>query len=491
MESLTQSPCQLVGQVRWIYRATRLAKCEPNSQSASRTPANPHAALGTGLASSGVMKTHAHTQSVCLFGAAPDTGNQGVTALCQSAVLALHERGMGPITVFDHGRGLRPETWQLGEQSVAVIRQGAVNGKRIYRPENLRQAKFAQSLGGLGNPLLRTIRQSAAVLDVSGGDSFSDIYGPSRFETVTLPKNLALKEGRPLILLPQTYGPYKTNDARHEAARILNASALAYARDARSLSAMRDVLGDNFNPARHRLGVDMAFGLPQTAPQMEKLGSGLKAFLLATRETPLVGLNISGLLFNRADWAKETFRLQLDYRGLAREMLTRFLNETNANIVLLPHVHQPLDNFESDLAASLALRDELPPNLQARVTIPADALNASQAKWVIARCDWFAGSRMHATIGALSSGVPAAALAYSGKMQGVFETCGQGASVLDLREDHTNQARIDRLLALFAECRLTARALKAQSAHVRALAARQMDEITGYISSSIKNAEAA
>jgi colanic acid/amylovoran biosynthesis protein len=437
------------------------------------------------------MKKQDHTHSICLFGAAPDTGNQGVTALCQSAVLALHERGMGPITVFDHGRGIRPQHWQLGEQSVAVMAQGAVNGRRIYRPENLRQAKFAQSLGGLGNPLLKTIRQSAAVLDVSGGDSFSDIYGPSRFETVTLPKNLALKERRPLILLPQTYGPYAAPAARHEAARILNASTLAYARDARSLEAMKEVLGDNFDPARHRLGVDMAFGLPQTPPAMEKLGSQLKGFLLATRETPLVGLNVSGLLFNRADWAKETFRLQIDYRIFAAELLAKFLSETTANILLLPHVHQPIGNFESDLAAALALRDELPRHLQTRVAIPTQPLNATEAKWVIARCDWFAGSRMHATIGALSSGVPAAALAYSGKMQGVFETCGQGASVLDLREDYSHAALIERLLGLFAECRQTARSLKPQSDRVRGLAARQMDEITQFITTHASKAEAA
>jgi polysaccharide pyruvyl transferase WcaK-like protein len=254
---------------------------------------------------------------------------------------------------------------------------------------------------------------------------------------------------------------------------------------------MHQVLGDDFNPTRHRLGVDMAFGLPQTAPSLEKLGSALKSFLLATREIPLIGLNISGLLFNRADWAKETFRLQLDYREFARDLLLCLLKQTSANIVLLPHVHQPLDNFESDLAAALALREEVPAHFQNRVTIPASPLDASEAKWVIARCDWFAGSRMHATIGALSSGVPAASLAYSGKSQGVFETCGQGKSVLDLREKRSSKDLIDHLLALFAERRLTARALQPQAAQVRERAARQMDEITSFITAKTAKAEAA
>jgi colanic acid/amylovoran biosynthesis protein len=436
-----------------------------------------------------LMKKHSHNQSVCLFGAAPDTGNQGVTALCQSAVLALHERAIGPITVFDHGRGKRSDRWKLGEQSVAVIRQGAVNGRRLYRPENLRQAKMAQRFGGLGNPLLKTIRNSAAVLDVSGGDSFSDIYGPSRFETITLPKNLALNEGRPLILLPQTYGPFELPSAGRKAGRIVKAASLAYARDARSLAALQQLLGNDFDATRHRLGVDMAFGLPQTPPELEKLGSALKSFLLATRETPLIGLNFSGLLFNRAEWAKETFHLQCDYREFARDFLIRLIKETVANIVLVPHVHQPLDNFESDLAAALDLMEEIPPHFKNRVTIPTNPLNASEAKWLIARCDWFAGSRMHATIGALSSGVPAAALAYSGKTLGVFETCGQGDSVLDLRENRSDKSIFDRLLALFAERRLTARMLAPQAAQVRERAAQQMDEIKAFITDQTTKAE--
>ena len=98
---------------------------------------------------------------------------------------------------------------------------------------------------------------------------------------------------------------------------------------------------------------------------------------------------------------------------------------------------------------------------------------------------------MHATIGALSSGVPAASLAYSGKSQGVFETCGQGESVLDLREDQTSSALVKRLLSLFAERRLTARILQPQAAQVRQRAARQMDEITGFITREASSAQAA
>ena len=56
-----------------------------------------------------------------------------------------------------------------------------------------------------------------------------------------------------------------------------------------------------------------------------------------------------------------------------------------------------------------------------------------ETKWLISQLDWFCGTRMHATIAALSSGVPVSAIAYSAKVQGVFETCGQGDAVADAR----------------------------------------------------------
>jgi len=57
-----------------------------------------------------------------------------------------------------------------------------------------------------------------------------------------------------------------------------------------------------------------------------------------------------------------------------------------------------------------------------------------QTKWVIGRTEWFCGMRMHATIAALSSGVPAAIVAYSKKARGVFATVGQERHVADARQ---------------------------------------------------------
>jgi polysaccharide pyruvyl transferase WcaK-like protein len=73
-----------------------------------------------------------------------------------------------------------------------------------------------------------------------------------------------------------------------------------------------------------------------------------------------------------------------------------------------------------------------------------DSLTGCEFKWLIARSDWFCGTRMHACIAALSSGVPTAAVAYSDKTLGVFETCGQGGEVVDPRVCGTDEV-VERL----------------------------------------------
>src|SRR5690606_16748007 len=105
----------------------------------------------------------------------------------------------------------------------------------------------------------QAIAKARAVLDVSGGDSFTDLYGPRRFEGIVLPKLAAIDAGVPLVLLPQTYGPFNTRRCRRIAERVARRSATAWARDERSFAALRELLGNEYDAKRHRSGVDVAF----------------------------------------------------------------------------------------------------------------------------------------------------------------------------------------------------------------------------------------
>ena len=73
---------------------------------------------------------------ITLLNAAPDTGNQGVSALCHSVVAGLSNRGATLMTVADHGRGLRSADW--GYAQVNLV--GLTHHRRFWRGDSLRTA---------------------------------------------------------------------------------------------------------------------------------------------------------------------------------------------------------------------------------------------------------------------------------------------------------------------------------------------------------------
>lgn len=360
-----------------------------------------------------------------VFGAPLDSGNLGVSALGLSTLHGLHARLPDlRLTLFDNGRGRRRHRLDDETGSFTIEQRGAWLSRRLHRPESLWSMDAASRTLPWFNPNVRLMRRSDVVLDISGGDSFTDLYGPRRFHLVTLPKLIALRVGRPLILLPQTYGPFRSDATRDVAATIVRASGQAWARDADSFEQLKDLAGDRFDPTRHRLGVDVAFALPRREPSVR--GEVVDGWL--TAGTPPIGLNISGLLYHRPQVARERFGLRLDYAEAMQRTVRTLLDRTDERIVLVPHV---FGERESDVSAAddLARRFGEPERL---AVLPR--LDADEVKSVVSRLSWFAGARMHTTIAALSSGVPAAAVAYSDKFHGVFAGCGLGDRVLDARK---------------------------------------------------------
>lgn len=418
---------------------------------------------------------------LCLFGAGLDTGNLGVSALCRSVVHGLLSRlPHAGISVFDHGRGCGPLP---GEPKDRAERCGARHSKRLHQPETLSTIRLALRLGGMGNPAAQRIARAQAILDISGGDSFTDLYGPWRFRSVCLPKIIALENRKPLVLLPQTYGPFRGQREREIASRIVRKATLAFARDARSYEVLRDLLGSAHDPARHVLGVDVAFLLPVVEPTaqhalpqvVERRRSGLP---MGGRG--LLGLNVSGLIFNDPKAAAERYRFRADYRRALLDIALGLLAQHDADLLLVPHVLTAPGHPESDPAACQQLRQDIlqhaSPGVAERVHVLPSVDDERQIKWVISRCDWFCGTRMHATIASLSTGTPACAISYSPKTLGVFETAGQGQHVVDPTELGTADV-VERVLASAADHASIRAQLAQHLPTVLSRASEQMDQI--------------
>lgn len=383
-----------------------------------------------------------YKSNVVLLGAPLDTGNLGVSALGTSVIQSLSEHFRPScLSVFDFGRGERLAQGLGAANGVRVNMVGAKLTRRIWQAESYWRIRRAAISGIRANPAARSLIEADAVLDISGGDSFTDLYGRHRFESIALLKELALDLGKPLVLLPQTYGPFHDRTLRRRAEMIARKATIAWARDPRSFQVLKDLLGSCFDADRHHCGVDVAFALLPREPH-PRLGEPIATWLSDRRSVETIGLNISGLMWHDPDATKQRYGFRANYREVVLGVLRALLTQSDANIILIPHVMTTGGHFESDPSANdLAMQSLLDcdqPVLRRAVqdrlvALPPVYTDPAMAKWIIGRCDWFCGTRMHATIAALSSGVPAAAIAYSDKTLGVFETCGAGAHVADPR----------------------------------------------------------
>ncbi len=247
------------------------------------------------------------------------------------------------------------------------------------------------------------LRHADLVLDIGAGDSFADTYGGKRLRRIFLLKMLAHLARRPLVLAPQTLGPFTHPLSRLLAKISMTQSAAIFSRDKVSATHLKD------------MGVKAPVGVASD------VALRLEASTVKRRSArPAVGINVSGLLMSGGYSATNQFGLNLDYPSLVRALIGAFLaHPDQPDVHLIPHVIAPDAPVEDDMAAALALHEEFP-----KTRVAPAFETPSAAKGYIANMGFFTGARMHACIAALSSGVAVVPLAYSRKFAGLFGALG-------------------------------------------------------------------
>jgi polysaccharide pyruvyl transferase WcaK-like protein len=238
------------------------------------------------------------------------------------------------------------------------------------------------------------------VLDIGAGDSFTDIYGAKRFAYLWLSKMVAVSRGLPLVLSPQTIGPFNQPLLAKLAAQSLRRADLVVARDPLSFEVARKMApGSSILQA-----VDVAFALPYEKRKK------------ANAKAVEVGVNVSGLLFNRGYTGSNEFGMQIDYAAYTRELISALLARPGVEVHLVSHVHTDTVPMDDDRRIVDALKAEFPTVVRA-----PDFISPSDAKSYISGLDFLVAGRMHACIAAFSSGVPVVPVAYSRKFSGLFD----------------------------------------------------------------------
>jgi len=242
------------------------------------------------------------------------------------------------------------------------------------------------------------------VLDIGAGDSFADIYGAKRFAFLWLSKLLSIARRVPLVLAPQTIGPFTRQPYKALARFVMERSEVVVARDDKSL----DIAHSLAPKARSVRSVDVAFVMPFKDQSHLRGGDKLR-----------VGVNTSGLLFHEAESRRNHFGLSYDYARFTRQLIETLLARGDAEVHLVTHAtsHGMPQDDDSRLADRLA--KEYPKAIRVpNFPHPADA------KSYISSLDLLVAGRMHACIAAYSSRTPAIPAAYSRKFSGLFGMLG-------------------------------------------------------------------
>lgn len=386
------------------------------------------------------LDSAAHSRTVMILGASFATGNMGVSALASGTIASL-QRGIpdARIVILDYAKRQSVSEDRCNSRVVLVELLNLRFSKRLWQRNHVASLIVKSLFLRLllvrpwrtrmirKSPRLEEILNADLVLSLAGGDSFSDIYGLWRMIYVTLPQILVILLRRPLILLPQTYGPFNSVASRGLARFILRRAAIIYSRDEEGIEVVRQFLPEGGSGARR--AYDMGFALAPTPPPLE-IQERIQA---VKRRGPLVGLNISGLLYMGGYNRDNGFCLKIVYRDFVRFVLDYFMVETKCEVMLFPHVRGGTSGAEDDLDACEQVMAERGHRDEGRIHVIAESMDHHQIKFLIGQSDFFLGSRMHACIAALSQCVPTVGLAYSRKFFGVMRLVGNGAVTVDLR----------------------------------------------------------
>lgn len=334
-----------------------------------------------------------------LLGIAYNTGNKGCEALAYSFFEVLNEIAVSQKETIevDLFTAFPTRRWIKEKLSIKKL-------EKYYQPKEkysnlvFSAAYFIRKRNRI--IFSRKAKNLLCVFDFTDGDSFTDIYGQKRFYERTYLKKDIIEAGIPLVLGSQTIGPFQDENVKMFARKVIDKSYQIFVRDEMSYKCVTGLC-----KREPILTTDIAFFLPYN--KGESNISGKKR----------IGFNPSGLLWSGGYSRDNQFHLTVDYQEYCKAVVKSLLDDGYEVHLILHAYNEDLSNADNDLVAASELNRLFPEAiLSPRFNTPMEA------KSYISGMDVFIGARMHATIAALSAGVPVIPFSYSRKFEGLFES---------------------------------------------------------------------
>ena len=276
----------------------------------------------------------------------------------------------------------------------------------VELPHFLRPYKIRDNYQGI-----KKIKNCDLFINLTQGDSFSDIYGIKHFLICWIDAWMATLLKKPLIMGPQTYGPFQTKLGFKLAKILLNNSIAIFTRDTLSQQYLLKYM--NINSI---LTSDIAFNMPYNSRKRQ------------VDYSKKVGINVSGLLWSdKKEGTPTKFTLKSNYDSLIVQTI-KYLLEQKYDIYMIPHV-----------ASDIPICQKLVKTYNLNIKI---CNNPIEVKEAISEMDLFIGARMHSAIAAYDTNVPLIPMAYSRKFSGLFNDLDYNVLV-DLQTNSTEKNIIE------------------------------------------------
>jgi colanic acid/amylovoran biosynthesis protein len=345
--------------------------------------------------------------------------NRGCEAIVRSTVDLLKEH-FGEVEVLVPSVNIARDTAQWPDAASHGVRL-----VRAYLPPPARYWVRLQSLplplvkrAAWPFPMPRWLRHQLESVDAVlavGGDNYSlDYRIPSPIMSVD---SWAMDMGKPVMLWGASVGPFEREPEFIEPV-TRHLARMHFVAAGESMS--HDYL-------IHKLGLRNVIRMADPAFVLGKEAVDLKPFW-PLGAGHVLGLNVSRLIER---YKREGQNLRAEVAAFIRHAVT----EHQLGVLLVPHADPLRDDGQGGDAAYMAALLEQVADLGDAVKMMPNTFNAAQTKYVISYLRFFIGARAHATIAALSSGVPTVSIAYSVKACGINrDVFGNQDMVLQARD---------------------------------------------------------
>ena len=268
------------------------------------------------------------------------------------------------------------------------------------------------------NSFWKHFLESDLILDLSG-DGFGPDYGNFSLMTATIPLIIAKILNKPYMFCAQSIGPFSKT--------IIHKIAIELLKGAATITTRERITDQILSSVKIRSNVtstqDLAFTL-KPAPQTRILE--LCSIEKIDPALTWVGMSISGLI------GKYAFRelpgkksKEASLQAMA-EFADYIVTYHNKHILFIPHVVIDL-KYTMDVIKRMKHKN--------KAIVVQGLYLGDELKGLIGLCEVFIGSRMHATIAALSQNIPTLTYAYNHKTVGINgQILQQGKFLIDLRK---------------------------------------------------------